>query len=326
MRILVTGGAGFIGSHVVEALLARGDQVAVIDDCSTGSLANLAVVAGHPRLAIVHGSVCDDLALDECCAALRPEAIVHLAAAVGVRRILDKQVASIVTNVRGTESVLRAAAQHGARRVFLASTSEVYGKQERTPFREDDDSVLGATSLHRWSYACAKMLDEYLALAWHRERGLGVVVGRFFNVTGPRQSPAYGMVLPNFCRAARAGGTLEVHGDGAQTRTFLHVADAVDAILRLIACDAALGRVVNIGGETEISMRGLAERVVAAAGAGIAAIPYAQAYPQGGFEDMRRRVPDTTRLRQLTGWAPRHDLDGIIGDALHDAGSACSAP
>jgi UDP-glucose 4-epimerase len=248
---------------------------------------------------------------------LRPDTIVHLAAAVGVRRILDRQVASIVTNVRGTEVVLRAAAQHGGAQVFLASTSEVYGKQDRVPFREDDDSVLGATGLHRWSYSCCKMLDEFLGLAWHRERRLPVVVGRFFNVTGPRQSAAYGMVLPNFCAAARSGGTVPVHGDGQQTRTFLHVADCVDAILRLMACPAAVGRVVNIGGEDEISMQALAERVVRLAGRGtIALIPYERAYPQGGFEDMRRRVPDTTRLRQLTGWAPRHNLDAIIRDAL----------
>lgn len=319
MRVLVTGGAGFIGSHLVEALLARGDRVAVIDDASTGSFDNLKAVAAHPELTVVHGSVCDDLAVDELCAGFHPELVIHLAAAVGVRRILERQVGSIVTNVRGTEAVLRAAAQHGARRVVIASTSEVYGKQDKVPFREDDDAVLGSTNLHRWSYACAKMLDEFLALAWHRERGLGVTVARFFNVTGPRQSPAYGMVLPRFCRAALAGGTLEVHGDGEQTRTFLHVADAVTGILALAGCDAAVGRVVNIGGTEEVSMRALAQRVIAAAGRGsITLIPYASAYP-AGFEDMRRRVPDTTRLRTLTGWIPTRDLAAIIGETLADA-------
>ncbi len=319
MNVLVTGGAGFIGSHLVEALLARGDRVAVIDDASTGDFANLAAVAKHPALTVVHGSVCDDLALDELCAATAPELVIHLAAAVGVRRILERQVGSIVTNVRGTESVLRAAAQHRVRRVLVASTSEVYGKQDKVPFREDDDAVIGSTSLHRWSYACAKMLDEFLALAWHRERGLGVTVTRFFNVTGPRQSPAYGMVLPRFCQAAVSGGSLEVHGDGEQTRTFLHVADAVSAVIALAGCEAAIGRVVNVGGTEEVSMRALARAVQAAAGRGtITLVPYASAYP-AGFEDMRRRVPDTTRLRQLTGWAPTRDLRQIIADALADA-------
>ncbi|MBN8525426.1 MAG: GDP-mannose 4,6-dehydratase [Planctomycetes bacterium] len=319
MNVLVTGGAGFIGSYLVEALLARGDTVAVIDDCSTGTLDNLRAVAAHPLLSIVHGSVCDELAVDECCATLRPELIIHLAAAVGVKRILERQVGSIVTNVRGTEVVLRAASQHGARRVIVASTSEVYGKQDKIPFREDDDSVLGATALHRWSYACAKMLDEFLALAYHRERGLPVVITRFFNITGPRQSPAYGMVLPRFCQAAVANGTIQVHGDGEQTRTFLHVADAVSALIALAGCDAAVGRVVNVGGTEEVSMRTLAQAVRAAAGTGsITLVPYASAYPTG-FEDMRRRVPDTTRLRQMTGWAPTKDLRQIIADALADA-------
>ena len=319
MNVLVTGGAGFIGSHLVDALLARGDQVAVIDDCSTGSLDNLKAVTGHERLRIVHGSVCDELAVDECCAQLRPDLIIHLAAAVGVKRILERQVGSIVTNIRGTEVVLRAAAQHGASRVLIASTSEVYGKQDKVPFREDDDAVLGSTSLHRWSYACAKMLDEFLALAWHRERGLGVTVMRFFNITGPRQSPAYGMVLPRFCQAAVHGGTIEVHGDGEQTRTFLHVADAISGILALAGCAEAVGRVVNVGGTEEVSMHALANAVRAAAGGGsITLVPYASAYPTG-FEDMRRRVPDTTRLRQMTGWAPTRELRQIIADALLDA-------
>lgn len=319
MRVLVTGGCGFIGSHLVEALLARGDAVTVLDDCSTGSLRNLAAVADHPALQVVVGSVCDELIVDECCMQARPELVVHLAAAVGVKRILERQVASIVTNVRGTEIVLRAAAQCGAARVLLASTSEVYGKQDRVPFREDDDAVLGSTSLHRWSYAASKMLDEFLALAWHRERGLPVTVLRFFNITGPRQSPAYGMVLPRFCAAAVRDGILEVHGDGQQTRTFLHVADAVRAMLALAACATAVGRVVNVGGSEEISILALAERVRAMAGGGrIALVPYERAYP-AGFEDMRRRVPDVGRLRELTGWTASYSLAAIIADALADA-------
>ena len=200
MHLLVTGGAGFIGSHLVDSLLVRGDTVTVLDDCSTGSLRNLAAVSGHSRLTILHGSVCDEVLVDEACAQV--DAVVHLAAAVGVKRILDKQVASIVTNLRGTEVMLRAAQAHRSLPFLLASTSEIYGKQDRTPFREDDDSVLGASSLHRWSYACSKLMDEFLALAYHRERKLPVTIARFFNITGPRQSPAYGMVLPRYLAIA----------------------------------------------------------------------------------------------------------------------------
>jgi UDP-glucose 4-epimerase len=319
MRYLVTGGAGFIGSHLVEALLARGDAVTVLDDCSTGSLANLAAVAGEPRLTVIHGSVCDEVAVDEACAAA--DAVVHLAAAVGVRRILDKRVASIVTNLRGTEVMLRAATAHGRLPFLLASTSEVYGKLEQAPFREDADSVFGASSLHRWSYACSKLMDEFLALAYHKERALPVTVARFFNVTGPRQSPAYGMVLPRFCAAAKGGRPLEVHGDGGQARCFLHVADAVAAVLALLGCAAAVGQVVNIGSAEEIGIRALAERVVRLAGSQspVRSISYAEAFPQGGFEDMRRRVPDVSRLQRLTGWRQTRDLDATIRDCLATA-------
>lgn len=316
MRYLVTGGCGFIGSHVVEALLGRGDRVLVLDDHSTGTADNLAHLRGREGLGIVHGSVCDELAVDEACQQV--DRVVHLAAAVGVKRILDRQVNSIVTNLRGTETVLRAAHAHGRLPVLYASTSEVYGKRDQTPFREDDDSVLGASSLHRWSYACSKMMDEFLALAYHRERHLPVTIARFFNVTGPRQSASYGMVLPRFARAALAGETLEVHGDGAQSRCFLHVADAVAAVLALLDCPAATGRVVNVGATEEVSILDLAKRVIAATGgtARIAMVPYERAFPQGGFEDMRRRVPDVTRLRELTGWRQRLDLDATIRDIV----------
>jgi UDP-glucose 4-epimerase len=319
MHLLVTGGAGFIGSHLVDALLARGDRVTVLDDCSTGSLRNLAQAAGHARLTILHGSVCDEVLVDEACAQV--DAVVHLAAAVGVQRILDKQVSSIVTNLRGTEVMLHAAQAHRSLPFLLASTSEIYGKQERAPFKEEDDSVLGASSLHRWSYACSKLMDEFLALAYHRERGLPVSIARFFNVTGPRQSPAYGMVLPRFCAAAKAGRALEVHGDGQQSRCFLHVRDAVNAVVALLGCEAARGKVVNIGSAEEVTMRALAERVVKLAGgdAPVRLVPYAQAFPQGGFEDMRRRVPDVTRLRSLTGWTQTLDLDATIRDCLATA-------
>ncbi len=321
MHLLITGGAGFIGSHLVDTLLARGDTVTVLDDCSTGSLRNLAAVSGHARLTILHGSVCDEVLVDEACA--KVDGVVHLAAAVGVQRILDKQVASIVTNLRGTEVMLRAAQAHRSLPFLLASTSEIYGKQNRTPFREDDDSVFGASSLHRWSYACSKLMDEFLALAYHRERKLPVTIARFFNITGPRQSPAYGMVLPRFCAAAKRGEALEVHGDGGQARCFLHVHDAVSAVLALLGCAAACGKVVNIGSAEEITMRALADRVVATSGrsssgssSAVRLVPYAEAFPQGGFEDMRRRVPDVSRLTSLTGWRQTLDLDATIRDCL----------
>jgi len=316
MHYLVTGGAGFIGSHLVEVLLARGNVVTVLDDCSTGSLRNLAAVAGHSRLTILHGSVCDEVLVDEACAQV--DAVVHLAAAVGVKRILDRQVASIVTNLRGTEVMLRAAHAHRSLPFLLASTSEIYGKLDKAPFKEDDDSVLGASSLHRWSYACSKLMDEFLALAYHRERGLPVTIARFFNVTGPRQSAAYGMVLPRFCIAAKHGDPLEVHGDGNQSRCFLHVRDAVAAITALLGCSAAVGKVVNIGSAEEVTMHALAERVVQIAGSRsqVRLVPYAEAFPQGGFEDMRRRVPDVTRLKTLTPWHQTLDLDATIRDCL----------
>lgn len=319
MHYLITGGAGFIGSHLVEALLARGDAVTVLDDCSTGSLSNLTAVANNPRLTVIQGSVCDELAVDEACASA--EAVIHLAAAVGVRRILDKRVASIVTNLRGTEVMLRAATAHGRLPFLLASTSEVYGKLDQAPFREDNDSVFGASSLHRWSYACSKLMDEFLALAYHKERSLPVTIARFFNVTGPRQSAAYGMVLPRFCAAAKAGLPLEVHGDGRQSRCFLHVADAVSAVVALLGCAPAVGQVVNIGSAEEVGMRVLAERVVQVAGgaSAIRAVPYAEAFPQGGFEDLRRRVPDVSKLKRLTGWAQTRDLDATIRDCLATA-------
>lgn len=316
MRYLITGGSGFIGSHVVEALLARGDAVTVLDDTSTGRSDNIAAFRDHQRLSWHQGSVCDELAVDEAIAGC--DRVIHLAAAVGVTRILDRKVGSITTNIRGTEVVLRAAWGHGRLPVFIASSSEVYGKLERVPFREDDDSVLGATSLHRWSYACAKAMDEYLALAYHAERELPVYIGRFFNVTGPRQSPHYGMVLPRFIAAAQAGRALEVYGDGQQARCFLHVADAVTAVLALMDCPQALGQVVNIGANEEISMADLAERVRQVVGSKVPhrLVPYATAYPQGGFEDMRRRVPDTTKLHGLTGWTATRSLDAIIRDML----------
>jgi UDP-glucose 4-epimerase len=316
MHILITGGAGFIGSHVVDALLLRGDQVTVLDDCSTGALKNIAQHHQHPRFTMRHGSVCDEVLVDDVCHNI--DAIIHLAAAVGVQRILDKQVGSIVTNLRGTEVMLRAAHTHGRIPIILASTSEVYGKLDRAPFREDDGTQFGSSALHRWSYACSKLMDEFLGLAYFRERQLPVTIARFFNVTGPRQSSAYGMVLPRFCEHAVRGSTLPVHGSGEQTRCFLHVYDAVSALLALLACHKAIGQVVNIGSDEEISMRALAEKIIhlARSSSSVQLIPYSEAFPHGGFEDMMRRVPDVTRLQQLTGWQRRYSLDATINDFL----------
>jgi UDP-glucose 4-epimerase len=312
MRYLVTGGAGFIGSHVVEALLARGDAITVLDDFSTGRRAYL---APHPRLTVIEGSVCDRQAVASACHEV--DHIVHLAAAVGVRKIMAERISGIRTNLMGSETILHAADERKLP-LFFSSTSEVYGKNAQAPFREEDDSVFGASSLHRWSYACSKLMDEFLALAYAHEHALPVTIARFFNVTGPRQCPDYGMVLPRFCAAALANRDLEVHGSGEQSRCFLHVADCVRAVLLLLDAPAAVGEVVNIGSNEEVTIRGLAERVVATARspAKIRQVPYATAFPGGGFEDMQRRVPDTGKLTRLTGWQRRYDLHQTVADAL----------
>ncbi|HYE05569.1 MAG TPA: NAD-dependent epimerase/dehydratase family protein [Planctomycetota bacterium] len=314
MSWLITGGAGFIGSHLAGVLLGRGEHVAILDDCSTGALDNLAHLRGD-RLSVHVGDVGDADLVER----LTPAGgtIVHLAAAVGVRRILDHQVAGIRTNILGTEAVLTAAERRKAR-VFLASTSEVYGRRRDAPFAEDDDCLIGPSSVHRWSYAASKLVDEFLALAWWRERGVPVTIARYFNVCGPRQSARYGMVLPNFCRAALDGKPLEVHGDGAQSRCFLHVDDAVRATLALIEQPRAIGQVTNIGSTEEVTIAELARRVVERAGSSspVAMVPYSHAFPDGGFADMPRRVPDLARLRGLTGWKAQRDLAGIIDDTI----------
>ncbi|WP_327354661.1 NAD-dependent epimerase/dehydratase family protein [Streptomyces sp. NBC_01304] len=316
---LVTGGAGFIGSHLTEALLAQGHTVVVLDDLSTGDKANLAAVWAHPRLRFVRGSVLDDRLVDELMG--RVDAVVHLAAAVGVRLIVEQPLKSFTTNVRGTEHVIASAHRHG-RRLLLASTSEIYGKNTG-PLTETSDRVLGATSVARWSYSTAKAVDEILALAHHRELGLPVTVVRLFNTVGPRQSPAYGMVIPRLVRQAVAGEPLTVHGDGKQRRCFAHVADVVDALLRLLAHPAANGQIFNVGTAEETSIAELAARVVARAGSRspVVLVPYDQVYGTG-FEDMERRLPDTTRLRELTGWVPRRSLDDILDATIAEASHA----
>jgi UDP-glucose 4-epimerase len=311
MRYLVTGGAGFIGSHLCDALVAEGNQVTVLDNLSTGRQENIELLRAEARL--VHGSVLDELLVDE--AVRESDVVVHLAAAVGVRLIVERPLHSFLTNVRGAEVVLEAAHRY-RRKVLVASSSEVYGKNGG-PFREDDDRVLGSNAVSRWSYATSKAVDEILALAYHRERGLPAVVVRLFNCVGPRQSSAYGMVLPNLVEQALAGRPLTVHGDGLQTRCFCHVRDVVNALLRLIHDPRAEGEVFNVGSTEEVSILELARRVVSATGSGspVRLVPYEEAYGEG-YEDMRRRIPDISRVRALTGWEPRMSLDEIISEVI----------
>ncbi len=308
--ILITGGAGFIGSHLADALIARGDRVAIIDDLSTGAVANIRHLKGHPNFSYTLDTIANEAVLAELID--ESDAIVHLAAAVGVQLIVQSPVRTIETNVNGTELVLRWAAKKG-KTVLLASTSEVYGKSERVPFREDDDLVLGPSTMGRWSYACSKLLDEFLALAYYKERDLPVIIARLFNTVGPRQTGRYGMVLPRFVRAALRDVPLRVYGDGQQTRCFCYVGDTVRALIALLDHPDAIGKIFNVGNPQEVSILELAQRVVRLANSSspIVLVPYEHAY-EAGFEDMRRRVPDISRLTALTGFRPTLDLDDII--------------
>jgi UDP-glucose 4-epimerase len=307
---LVTGGAGFIGSHLAEALLARGDAVHVLDDLSTGSIRNVEALKAHPRFrytidTLFNEPVAAEL-IDSC------DAVFHLAAAVGVRLIVESPVRTIETNVHGTEIVLKHAAKKG-RPVLVASTSEVYGKSDKVPFAEDDDLVLGPTTRGRWSYAASKLVDEFLALSYGKERKLPVVIARLFNTVGPRQTGRYGMVIPTFVRQALAGRPLTVYGDGRQSRCFADVRDVVGALLRLLDEPRARGQVFNVGNDEEITIRALAERVIARAGgrAEIRHVPYDEAY-EAGFEDMRRRIPDLRKIASLIGYRPTAGIDAIL--------------
>lgn len=312
--ILITGGAGFIGSHLADALIARGDRVAVIDDLSTGAIANIRHLKGHPHFRYTLDTIANEAVLAELID--ESDAVVHLAAAVGVQLIVQSPVRTIETNVTGTELVLRRAAKKG-KTVLLASTSEVYGKSEQAPFREDADLVLGPSTMARWSYACSKLLDEFLALAYHKERDLPVIIARLFNTVGPRQTGRYGMVLPRFVRAAIRNVPLRVYGDGGQTRCFCYVGDTVRALIDLLDHPAAIGQIFNVGNPQEVSILELAQRVIALAGSAspIVLVPYEHAY-EAGFEDMRRRVPDITRIRELSGFHPTLDLDAIIQSVI----------
>ncbi|MBI3272603.1 MAG: GDP-mannose 4,6-dehydratase [Planctomycetes bacterium] len=310
MQYLITGGAGFVGSHLAEALLARGDEVQVLDDLSTGSISNIDPLKANPRFHYVVGSVFDERELAELVD--RADVVFHLAAAVGVRLIIERPVHTIETNISGTERVLRSASKK-KRKVVLASTSEVYGKGSRVPFREDDDMVLGPTSRSRWSYAASKAVDEFLALAYWQEQKLPTVIVRLFNTVGARQTGAYGMVLPRFVEQALRGGPISVYGDGKQSRCFAYVTDVVDGILRLTAEPRAVGQVFNIGNDEEISIEDLARKVRDRVSPSLAIeyVPYEQAYAEG-FEDLRRRVPDLTKIRELVGYRPTLGVDAIV--------------
>ena len=314
MKVLITGGAGFVGSHLAEALLARGDTVHVLDNLSTGAMDNIGHLKGRERFHYAIDTVNNEPLLAELID--RSDVVFHLAAAVGVKLIVEQPVYTIETNVHGTEVVLKHANKK-KKLVVIASTSEVYGKSEDVPFREDSDLVLGPTPKHRWAYACSKALDEFLALAYWKERKLPVIIVRFFNTVGPRQSGQYGMVIPNFVRQALAGEPITVFGDGTQSRSFTHVADVVRALIALVAEPKAIGQVVNIGNTEEVSITGLAEKVRAMTGSSspIKLIPYDEAY-ESGFEDMPRRLPDLTKIRQMIGYTPRHNLDDILTDVI----------
>jgi len=314
MRVLITGGAGFVGSHLAEALLERGDEVFVLDDLSTGSIENISHLKGNPRFHYTIDTVVNEPVLAELID--RCDTVVHLAAAVGVKLIVEAPVRTIETNVHGTEVVLKIANKK-KKLVLIASTSEVYGKSTVVPFKEDADLVLGPTLKHRWAYACSKMIDEFLALAYWKERKLPVIIVRLFNTVGPRQTGQYGMVVPNFVRQALAGHPITVFGDGHQSRSFTFVGDVVRAMVALINEPRAIGQVFNIGNGREISIGDLAMRIKEMTGSQspIVRIPYDQAYEEG-FEDMPRRVPDISKIRALIGYEPTVELDEILGRVI----------
>ncbi len=317
MRVLITGGAGFIGSHLSDAYIQRGDEVFVLDDLSTGRMENILHLKPHPRFhytidSVHHRSVVAEL-VDQC------DVVFHLAAAVGVKLIVESPVRTIENNVHGTEVVLRQASKK-RKKVLIASTSEVYGASDQVPFREDGHLVMGATTKGRWSYACSKAIDEFLALAYYRERRLPTIVARLFNTVGPRQTGQYGMVIPTFVKQALRGEPITVYGDGTQSRCFGYVADVVDALVGLMDHPEAVGQVFNIGSTEEVTIRQLAETVRAMTGSGseIVLVPYDEAYEEG-FEDMPRRVPDVSKIRRLIGFHPETTLEQILQSVIRDS-------
>ncbi len=323
MRVLITGGAGFIGSHLADAYVGRGDEVHALDDLSTGSMDNIRHLRGGPRFGYTIASVHDKAVVaelvDQC------DVVFHLAAAVGVKLIVESPVRTIETNVHGTEVVLAQAAKK-KKKVLVASTSEVYGLSNDVPFREDGNLVMGATTKGRWSYACSKAIDEFLALAYWRERGLPTVIVRLFNTVGPRQTGQYGMVIPTFVKQALAGRPISVYGDGSQTRCFTHVGDVVGALVKLMDQPAAIGNVFNIGSDEEVTIAELAQRVKTLTGSAseIVSMTYEAAYGEG-FEDMPRRVPDLAKVGALIGYRPTRTLDEILEGVIAYCQEATSA-
>ena len=310
MNILITGGAGFIGSHLAEALLAADHKVAVVDDLSTGSLENIAHLLEGPNFRFIRESVRNEVTMtplvDYC------DVIFHLAAAVGVQLIVDRPVHTIETNIHGSEVMLNLANKF-RRKIVVASTSEVYGKNTKVPFREDDDTTLGSTRFTRWSYACSKMVDEFLALAYHDQFGLETIVCRFFNTIGPRQSGQYGMVVPRFVRRALRGETIDIYGTGEQSRCFSNVADVVGALIALIACPAAIGEVINVGSGESVTIRGLAEKIIEMTGSAslTRTLSYEEAYGRA-FDDMLVRKPGLDKIHDLIGYEPAYTLEQTL--------------
>ena len=314
MKVFITGGAGFIGSHLAEARVAAGHQVSVLDDLSTGQMSNIDPLVGRRGFEYKIGSVTDEPLVAEMVD--RSDVTVHLAAAVGVRLIVEQPVHTIETNVHGTEVVLGAVGRK-KKKVVIASTSEVYGKSAKVPYAEDDDLTMGATVNSRWAYACSKALDEWLALAYWREKKIPVIITRLFNTVGPRQTGRYGMVLPNFAGQAVRGEPITVYGSGEQSRCFAHVKDVVAALIKLIDTPQAVGQVFNIGSDREVTINKLAEMVRDAAGSKseIRLVPYSEAYAEG-FEDMQRRIPDVRKLERVIGMRPSTTLEQIIADVV----------
>lgn len=319
MRVLITGGAGFIGSHLSDLLIEHGHTVHVLDDLSTGAIENIRHLKDHPRFEYTIGSVESHALVAELVD--EADVVAHLAAAVGVALVVESPVRAIETNVHGTEVVL-AHASKKKKPVLIASTSEVYGKSRALPFREEGDMQMGATDKGRWAYACSKAIDEFLAMAYWRERGLPTVVVRLFNTVGPRQTGCYGMVVPRLVAQALAGEPLTVYGGGHQTRCFCHVSDVVQALFGLMSDERAYGNVFNVGNTSEISILDLARRIIelTESDSEISLIPYDEAYGEG-FEDMYRRVPDIAKVQALIGWTPKHDLDDVISDVIEHLGS-----
>ena len=320
MKILITGGAGFIGSHLADKLIAEGHEITVIDDLSTGQYSNIAHLEEHPSFHLIIDTVLDARLMEDL--VKDADRVYHMASALGVRLIMEQPVKTIETIFHGTDVVLGKCAKY-RKRVLIPSTSEVYGKGISVPFREEDDLLTGATDKHRWAYACAKTLDEFLALAHYKETRLPVVVTRLFNTVGPRQTGQYGMVVPRFVGAALKNEPIEVHGDGTQSRCFGHIADVVDGLTSMMESPSCFGQVLNLGSDVEVTINDLAKKAIALTGSSseIRYVPYSEAYGEG-FEDMQRRVPSLEKAKRLIGYQPTRSLDDIINDVASEMRSS----